>query len=555
MADSAPPRPFEKRRRGGAPQTSSMSAADRRSVQFAGGYPADDAAAAAVELPGLTDEDTVRDDDLGVELAEGEEEGDRKRPAQKSTAPTDDSPSKLQPPLQKYKRPTPMDLAWRQVALDEKEGRIPEYVAETEVEKRMERMSKEAKRDVAELRRIRQLNRDGNDDAYFDALEKYLSRKKNGDADDTDDDDDDDDDNDGDNSLSSFDSDDSNVTRNSSGDKVWKHKVDARTFLANLWEREKRKRVGRSRAAVEDEEEDTANLKRGDDSDDDVVYVDSGSNEDGGGGDDDDEVGDEGDDVPLKEWEQCKMIMNRRSNNKNGPSISSANQMRQLLNFALREYPDATKFLSEGTLEEFEGLEDDWAQYAEMLPKNRRDKSAFDNVLKKDCVECIAMAGGALSTEYAEESKPKITESKLKPGLTKLLAFYRECKKKVELEEAAARRKSEAKAKKAAATKAATARSTSAGRGRPKTMAVLRTHKDQSTAYDFEARIHHPELVSIDICILLIDVSLYRVSSHRRFVACTVAVLLCHRHASSPNISAPHRLYYVHVALPQFKVP
>ena len=68
------------------------------------------------------------------------------------------------------KRPTPMDLAWRQVALDEKEGRLPDYVAETEAEKRMERLSEKSRREGEELRRIRQLSRDGNDDAYLEAL-------------------------------------------------------------------------------------------------------------------------------------------------------------------------------------------------------------------------------------------------------------------------------------------------------------------------------------------------------------------------------------------------
>ena len=68
------------------------------------------------------------------------------------------------------KRPTPMDLAWRQVALDEKEGRLPDYVAETEAEKRMERLSEKSRREGEELRRIRQLNRDGDDDAYLEAL-------------------------------------------------------------------------------------------------------------------------------------------------------------------------------------------------------------------------------------------------------------------------------------------------------------------------------------------------------------------------------------------------
>ena len=68
-----------------------------------------------------------------------------------------------------------MDLAWRQVALDEKEGRLPDYVAETEAEKRMERLSEKSRREGEELRRIRQLNRDGNDDAYLEALGEYLS--------------------------------------------------------------------------------------------------------------------------------------------------------------------------------------------------------------------------------------------------------------------------------------------------------------------------------------------------------------------------------------------
>jgi hypothetical protein len=68
-----------------------------------------------------------------------------------------------------------MDLAWRQVALDEKEGRLPDYVAETEAEKRMERLSEKSRREGEELRRIRQLSRDGNDDAYLEALGEYLS--------------------------------------------------------------------------------------------------------------------------------------------------------------------------------------------------------------------------------------------------------------------------------------------------------------------------------------------------------------------------------------------
>jgi hypothetical protein len=74
------------------------------------------------------------------------------------------------------KRPTPLDLAWRQVALDEKEGRLPEFVAETETEKRMEALAERARESRQELRRIRQLNRDGNDDAYLAAIGEYLRR-------------------------------------------------------------------------------------------------------------------------------------------------------------------------------------------------------------------------------------------------------------------------------------------------------------------------------------------------------------------------------------------
>ena len=76
------------------------------------------------------------------------------------------------------KRPTPMDLAWRQVALDEKEGRLPDYVAETEAEKRMERLSEKSRREGGELRRIRQLNRDGNDDAYLEALGSHRKERR-----------------------------------------------------------------------------------------------------------------------------------------------------------------------------------------------------------------------------------------------------------------------------------------------------------------------------------------------------------------------------------------
>ena len=39
----------------------------------------------------------------------------------------------------------------------------------------MERLSEKSRREGEELRRIRRLNRDGNDDAYLEALGEYLS--------------------------------------------------------------------------------------------------------------------------------------------------------------------------------------------------------------------------------------------------------------------------------------------------------------------------------------------------------------------------------------------
>ena len=77
--------------------------------------------------------------------------------------------------LPRSKRLTPMDLAWRQVMLDEKEGRLPDYVAETPAELKLEAIGEKSRRDGEELRRIRQLNQDGNDDAYIEALGEYLS--------------------------------------------------------------------------------------------------------------------------------------------------------------------------------------------------------------------------------------------------------------------------------------------------------------------------------------------------------------------------------------------
>ena len=77
------------------------------------------------------------------------------------------------------KRPTPMDLAWRQVALDEAAGRLPPFVAETKADKIIERVGEQNKRDGEELRRIRQLSAT-DDDAYLDALGEYLDRRRSG---------------------------------------------------------------------------------------------------------------------------------------------------------------------------------------------------------------------------------------------------------------------------------------------------------------------------------------------------------------------------------------
>jgi len=74
------------------------------------------------------------------------------------------------------KRPTPMDLAWRQVALDEAAGRLPPFVAETKADKIIERVGEQNKRDGEELRRIRELSAT-DDDAYLDAVGAYLDRR------------------------------------------------------------------------------------------------------------------------------------------------------------------------------------------------------------------------------------------------------------------------------------------------------------------------------------------------------------------------------------------
>ena len=76
------------------------------------------------------------------------------------------------------KKPTPMDLAWRQVAIDEREGRIPEFKAETETEMKLERIAERNRKSRAELVKIRALLAgDSQDvDAGLEAVGRYASR-------------------------------------------------------------------------------------------------------------------------------------------------------------------------------------------------------------------------------------------------------------------------------------------------------------------------------------------------------------------------------------------
>ena len=76
------------------------------------------------------------------------------------------------------KKPTPMDLAWRQVAIDEREGRIPEFKAETETEMKLERIAERNRKSRAELVKIRTLLAgDSQDvDAGLEAVGRYASR-------------------------------------------------------------------------------------------------------------------------------------------------------------------------------------------------------------------------------------------------------------------------------------------------------------------------------------------------------------------------------------------
>eukprot|EP00563_Minutocellus_polymorphus_P015134 CAMPEP_0181056380 /NCGR_PEP_ID=MMETSP1070-20121207/19696_1 /TAXON_ID=265543 /ORGANISM="Minutocellus polymorphus, Strain NH13" /LENGTH=465 /DNA_ID=CAMNT_0023135743 /DNA_START=67 /DNA_END=1463 /DNA_ORIENTATION=- len=75
------------------------------------------------------------------------------------------------------KKPTPIDLAWRQVAIDEKEGRIPEFKAETEAEKKLERIAERNRKCRAELAKIRTLLAgDSKDiDAGLEAVGRYAT--------------------------------------------------------------------------------------------------------------------------------------------------------------------------------------------------------------------------------------------------------------------------------------------------------------------------------------------------------------------------------------------
>ena len=95
------------------------------------------------------------------------------------TAPQQERQPQINPPLHpRPKKPTPIDMAWRQVAIDEREGRIPEFKAETETEMKLERIAERNRKSRAELVKIRALLAgDSQDvDAGLEAVGRYASR-------------------------------------------------------------------------------------------------------------------------------------------------------------------------------------------------------------------------------------------------------------------------------------------------------------------------------------------------------------------------------------------
>ncbi len=98
-----------------------------------------------------------------------------------SVADTSDPKEENHPSAPSHPRPkksTPMDLAWRQVAIDEREGRIPEFKAETETEMKLERIAERNRKSRAELVKIRALLAgDSQDvDAGLEAVGRFASR-------------------------------------------------------------------------------------------------------------------------------------------------------------------------------------------------------------------------------------------------------------------------------------------------------------------------------------------------------------------------------------------
>lgn len=98
-----------------------------------------------------------------------------------SVADTSDQKEEKRPSAPSHprpKKPTPIDVAWRQVAIDEREGRIPEFKAETETEMKLERIAERNRKSRAELAKIRTLLAgDSQDvDAGLEAVGRYASR-------------------------------------------------------------------------------------------------------------------------------------------------------------------------------------------------------------------------------------------------------------------------------------------------------------------------------------------------------------------------------------------
>ena len=99
-----------------------------------------------------------------------------KRKMESAAAPK--TSTKERSTLPRPKKPTPIDMAWRQVAIDEREGRIPEFKAETETEIKLERIAERNRKSRAELVKIRTLLAgDSQDvDAGLEAVGRYASR-------------------------------------------------------------------------------------------------------------------------------------------------------------------------------------------------------------------------------------------------------------------------------------------------------------------------------------------------------------------------------------------